>query len=92
MIVLYGAGTKSRTRDLLITNQLLYQLSYTGTAASYQANDLYYLPSGLLDARLVDRKAELLIALFEAGKFIQFFRVWQRTMPAKSNFFYSKGK
>ena len=28
--MLYGAGTKSRTRDLLITNQLLYQLSYTG--------------------------------------------------------------
>jgi hypothetical protein len=27
-----GAGTKSRTRDLLITSQLLYQLSYTGTA------------------------------------------------------------
>ncbi len=26
----YGAGTKIRTRDLLITNQLLYQLSYTG--------------------------------------------------------------
>ena len=26
-----GAGTKIRTRDLLITNQLLYQLSYTGT-------------------------------------------------------------
>ena len=26
-----GAGTKSRTRDLLITSQLLYQLSYTGT-------------------------------------------------------------
>ncbi len=25
-----GAGTRSRTRDLLITNQLLYQLSYTG--------------------------------------------------------------
>ena len=25
-----GAGTKSRTRDLMITNQLLYQLSYTG--------------------------------------------------------------
>jgi hypothetical protein len=25
-----GAGTKIRTRDLLITNQLLYQLSYTG--------------------------------------------------------------
>ena len=27
---LSGAGTKSRTRDLLITSQLLYQLSYTG--------------------------------------------------------------
>ena len=27
---LYGAGTKSRPRDLLITSQLLYQLSYTG--------------------------------------------------------------
>ena len=27
-----GAGTKNRTRDLLITSQLLYQLSYTGTA------------------------------------------------------------
>ena len=26
-----GAGTKIRTRDLLITNQLLYQLSYTGS-------------------------------------------------------------
>ena len=26
-----GAGTKIRTRDLLITNQLLYQLSYAGT-------------------------------------------------------------
>ena len=25
-----GAATKSRTRDLLITNQLLYQLSYSG--------------------------------------------------------------
>ena len=28
--VLYGAGTRNRTRDLLITSQLLYQLSYTG--------------------------------------------------------------
>ncbi len=25
-----GADTKSRTRDLLITSQLLYQLSYVG--------------------------------------------------------------
>ena len=26
----YGAGDRSRTYDLLITNELLYQLSYTG--------------------------------------------------------------
>lgn len=25
-----GAGDMNRTRDLLITNELLYQLSYTG--------------------------------------------------------------
>lgn len=25
-----GAGERTRTADLLITNQLLYQLSYTG--------------------------------------------------------------
>lgn len=28
-----GAGTKIRTRGLMITNQLLYQLSYTGIVA-----------------------------------------------------------
>ena len=27
-----GAGDKTRTYDLMITNQLLYQLSYTGIA------------------------------------------------------------
>lgn len=31
---LNGAGTKSRTRDLLITSQLLYQLSYAGIKCS----------------------------------------------------------
>ena len=30
-----GAGTRSRTRDLLITSQLLYQLSYTGKVGRY---------------------------------------------------------
>ena len=29
-VVCYGAGRRTRTPDLLITNQLLYQLSYTG--------------------------------------------------------------
>jgi hypothetical protein len=37
-----GAGTKIRTRDLLITNQLLYQLSYTGIKA-YQGLRFYVL-------------------------------------------------
>ena len=31
----YGAPTRTRTADLLITNQLLYQLSYRGTARSF---------------------------------------------------------
>ena len=29
VVAFYGAGGRSRTDDLLITNQLLYQLSYT---------------------------------------------------------------
>ena len=28
----FGAGSRTRTDDLLITNQLLYQLSYAGQA------------------------------------------------------------
>ncbi len=30
-VSLFGAGGRTRTPDLLITNQLLYQLSYTST-------------------------------------------------------------
>jgi hypothetical protein len=33
-----GAGSRIRTRDILITNQALYQLSYTG-ARSHVASD-----------------------------------------------------
>lgn len=29
-LIKFGAGNRSRTRDLRITNALLYQLSYTG--------------------------------------------------------------
>jgi hypothetical protein len=29
-----GAGTRIRTTDFLITNEALYQLSYTGSGAS----------------------------------------------------------
>jgi hypothetical protein len=32
-IEFYGAPTRTRTADLLITNQLLYQLSYRGRGA-----------------------------------------------------------
>ena len=31
---LYGAGGRTRTPDLLITNQLLYQLSYTSKSSN----------------------------------------------------------
>jgi hypothetical protein len=31
----FGAGSRNRTRDLLITNQLLYQLSYAGAQAIF---------------------------------------------------------
>jgi hypothetical protein len=30
-----GAGSRVRTRDPLITNQVLYQLSYTGTGMAF---------------------------------------------------------
>ena len=30
LLILNGAGSRARTDDLLITNQLLYQLSYAG--------------------------------------------------------------
>ncbi len=34
-----GAGDKTRTYDLMITNQLLYQLSYTGLGAERGCSD-----------------------------------------------------
>ena len=33
--LLFGAGEMNRTPDLLITNELLYRLSYTGLASNY---------------------------------------------------------
>ena len=44
-----GAGGRSRTRDLLITNQLLCQLSYAGTAIGirdHRQAPLIGLPGG----------------------------------------------
>src|ERR1700752_437880 len=37
----FGAGGPTRTGDLLITNQLLYQLSYTSKCAAKGAGRLY---------------------------------------------------
>ena len=34
-LVFIGAGERNRTLDLLITNELLYRLSYIGTAENY---------------------------------------------------------
>jgi hypothetical protein len=39
-----GAGTKSRTRDLLITSQLLYQLSYAGSCLASRGADITHAP------------------------------------------------
>ncbi len=36
-----GAGTRNRTTDLLITNQLLYQLSYAGEMTVLQRAALF---------------------------------------------------
>ena len=35
--LLFGAGEMNRTPDLLITNELLYRLSYTGEDLDYSA-------------------------------------------------------
>ena len=41
--VLSGAGDRSRTYDLLITNELLYQLSYTGFYKSFPCHPWRYI-------------------------------------------------
>jgi hypothetical protein len=37
-VFLSGAGEMNRTPDLLITNELLYRLSYTGEAHDFSSN------------------------------------------------------
>ncbi len=48
-----GADTANRTRDLLITNQLLYQLSYAGYFLCLQQGDIVGIY--LIKARITDR-------------------------------------
>ena len=40
--VMDGAGERIRTPDLLITNQLLYQLSYTSAPIANYDDGIYY--------------------------------------------------
>ena len=42
LLSISGADTKSRTRDLLITSQLLYQLSYVGTNGAHIMGDMAF--------------------------------------------------
>ena len=62
-----GAGERTRTPDLLITNQLLYQLSYTSTGAAFwrQEKQLFPFPRA---ARPVERPDSLIIIPCAAGK------------------------
>ena len=48
MVGFIGAGGRDRTRDLLITNQMLYQLSYTGI------QEATTLPRFVINASSVD--------------------------------------
>jgi hypothetical protein len=44
-----GAPTRTRTADLLITNQLLYQLSYRGTKGRLKGSDAGWQEGDLTD-------------------------------------------
>ena len=49
-----GAGERTRTSDLLITNQLLYQLSYAGSAWWAPAQRAIGIPNRNTTARVSD--------------------------------------
>jgi hypothetical protein len=50
--IYYGAGSRIRTDDLLITNQLLYQLSYAGENAAHIS--AHRRPEQVANVRSVD--------------------------------------
>ena len=52
-----GAGSRNRTRDLLITNQLLYQLSYAGKALRIIAQHTAQLSYAGTGKSIADRHA-----------------------------------
>ena len=53
-----GAGGRIRTPDLLITNQLLYQLSYTSTEGFHVHNGAYYSSEGRVCQQFFEKRTE----------------------------------
>ena len=53
-----GAGRRIRTPDLLITNQLLYQLSYTSIESYHVHNGAYYSSRGRLCQQFFEKRGE----------------------------------
>ena len=60
-----GAGGRTRTPDLLITNQLLYQLSYTSVSALSSSTTSPIIAG---KRRVVNRKSKKISKSFWAGK------------------------
>ncbi len=79
VIDLNGAGTKSRTRDLLITNQLLYQLSYTGSTDCSN-----FVEFGVVRTRYTRQSC---FSCYQGAKCRHLKPFWQRTWPTISTFF-----
>ena len=67
-----GAGTKNRTRDLLITSQLLYQLSYAGNIFNLDASQKVFL-----------EKTSLKHLLLRGRNFSDFDQGWQVIYASK---------
>ena len=71
-----GAGRRTRTPDLLITNQLLYQLSYTSTS---QRRELSYHTAGVLSTTFfifLNKNFANLILQHTAGRIAKYIAIW----------------
>ena len=71
-----GAGDRSRTHDLLITSQLLYQLSYTGNLRWWRMTGSNRRPpackAGALPAELIlqkNKRSDVLLSQGEAPNY-----------------------
>ena len=77
-MALNGAGERSRTLDLLITSQLLYQLSYTGNLEWWRMTGSNRRPpackAGALPAELIllgkkNKRSDVLLSQGEAPNY-----------------------